>query len=300
MKLVAKGGVATQPNEPAQTPLNALGDPGLLTVAVQTNGVGYHQSVQIEEVVEVAKALQGNKKIEEVVQLNKSARHLSVRELLGLKLGKMQAKEKIQRRAPTKLVPNRDSVQQQEENRRRRVKYAQRWERIQELRKKSMRKKRETEFSCSNEHDRKYLWITPTKLVPGCDSMEQQEYNQECRDQHAHGCEPIQELRKSSIQKSAIIKSEDELGRFTPIHETIEDLLDAVTGESKQALFPTKLVPGRDSMEQLEYNQGYLGQYAHECERIQELSKSSIQKSALIKAEEELGRSTHIDETIEY
>ena len=67
-----------------------MGDAGVQTVELRTKGIGYHQTVQVEEVVEVAKALQRNDKIEDVVALNRSAKNLSVKEMLALKRGKVR------------------------------------------------------------------------------------------------------------------------------------------------------------------------------------------------------------------
>ena len=52
----------------------------------------------------------------------------------------MAAKEKIQKRVPTRPVPGRDSEAQLEVNAKRREKYAQRWEKIQQTRKVSMKR----------------------------------------------------------------------------------------------------------------------------------------------------------------
>ena len=71
---------------------NGVGDAGVQTVEVRTKGIGYHQTVQVDEVVEVAKALQRNDKIEDVVALNRSAKNLSVKEMLALKRGKVRQK----------------------------------------------------------------------------------------------------------------------------------------------------------------------------------------------------------------
>ena len=74
----------------AKTTSNGVvGDAGMQTVEIRTKGIGYHQTVQVDEVVEVAKALQRNDKIEDVVALNRSAKNLSVKEMLALKRGKV-------------------------------------------------------------------------------------------------------------------------------------------------------------------------------------------------------------------
>ena len=72
------------------TQADSVGDAGVQTVELRTKGIGYHQTVQVEEVVEVAKALQRNDKIEDVVALNRSAKNLSVKEMLALKRGKVR------------------------------------------------------------------------------------------------------------------------------------------------------------------------------------------------------------------
>ena len=52
----------------------------------------------------------------------------------------MEKKEKIQKRVATRPIPGRDSQEQLEINAKRREKYAQRWEKIQEARKLSKKK----------------------------------------------------------------------------------------------------------------------------------------------------------------
>ena len=63
----------------------------------------------------------------------------------------MEKKSKIQKRVATKPVPGRDSTEQLEANAKRRDKYSQRWEKIQETRK--MSRERHKQLNSKLKHE---------------------------------------------------------------------------------------------------------------------------------------------------